>query len=232
MCIIWVPHNVITNSSIFSDIVPYSPLKVNRRFGGTFRSHLRSWRISQTRNQLYASSWFLLCSLIALKTEVKMFFRNVVWNSTDYKALYPRRYNLLLSKYCLKIKFPCLRKHIASRRSEVLTAVSMHSKYSLLCCEAVWSWRALLTFRWRVLFLASEFKILFPCCQLLNGYPLCLVFNSENGSIIFFWNVGKLLLHYTASHPKTQHLHCVSITKTGLLRIYSIRKSLSILRII
>jgi hypothetical protein len=38
-------------SSIFWDITPCSPLKVNRRFGGTCRLHLQSRRISRTRNQ-------------------------------------------------------------------------------------------------------------------------------------------------------------------------------------
>jgi hypothetical protein len=38
-------------SSIFWDIMPYSPLKINRRFGGTCRLHLRGLRISQARNQ-------------------------------------------------------------------------------------------------------------------------------------------------------------------------------------
>jgi hypothetical protein len=33
------------------DITPYSPLKVRRRFAGTFRLHLESRRISQAREQ-------------------------------------------------------------------------------------------------------------------------------------------------------------------------------------
>jgi hypothetical protein len=37
--------------SIFWDITPCSPLKVNRRFGGTYRLHLQGPRISQARNQ-------------------------------------------------------------------------------------------------------------------------------------------------------------------------------------
>jgi hypothetical protein len=32
-------------SSVFLDITPCSPLKVNRRFGGTYRLHLRSRRL-------------------------------------------------------------------------------------------------------------------------------------------------------------------------------------------
>jgi hypothetical protein len=37
-------------SSVFWDIGPCSPLKVNRRFGGTYRLHLQG-RISQARYQ-------------------------------------------------------------------------------------------------------------------------------------------------------------------------------------
>jgi hypothetical protein len=38
-------------SSIFWDITPCSPLKVNRRFGGTYRTHLQGRRIRRARNQ-------------------------------------------------------------------------------------------------------------------------------------------------------------------------------------
>jgi hypothetical protein len=38
-------------TTIFWDITPYSPLKVNRRFGGIYRLHLQGRRISQARNQ-------------------------------------------------------------------------------------------------------------------------------------------------------------------------------------
>jgi hypothetical protein len=39
------------NSTIFWDITPYSPLRVNRRFGGTYRLHLQGRRISRARCQ-------------------------------------------------------------------------------------------------------------------------------------------------------------------------------------
>jgi hypothetical protein len=38
-------------SSIFRDITPYNPLKVNGRFGGTFRLNFQGRNISQARNQ-------------------------------------------------------------------------------------------------------------------------------------------------------------------------------------
>jgi hypothetical protein len=42
---------VIMKSSVFWDITPYSPLKANRRFGGTCRLQLQGQGISQARNQ-------------------------------------------------------------------------------------------------------------------------------------------------------------------------------------
>jgi hypothetical protein len=47
-------------SSIFWDITPRSPLKVNRRFGGTYRLHLQGRRISQARNQREADNKHIL----------------------------------------------------------------------------------------------------------------------------------------------------------------------------
>jgi hypothetical protein len=44
------PRN-ISKSSLFWDITQCSPLKVNRRFGGTCRLHFQGRRISQARNQ-------------------------------------------------------------------------------------------------------------------------------------------------------------------------------------
>jgi hypothetical protein len=37
--------------SALSDITPYNPLKVNRRFGGTYRLHLHCWNVIRGRNQ-------------------------------------------------------------------------------------------------------------------------------------------------------------------------------------
>jgi hypothetical protein len=44
-------HMFCLKISIFWDITPCSPLKVNRRFGGTCRPHLHGRRICQARNQ-------------------------------------------------------------------------------------------------------------------------------------------------------------------------------------
>jgi hypothetical protein len=42
---------VVMKSTIFWDITPCSLLKVNRRFGATYRFHLQGRRISRARNQ-------------------------------------------------------------------------------------------------------------------------------------------------------------------------------------
>jgi hypothetical protein len=55
----------ITNSSVFWDIRPWSPFKVNVRFGRTWRLQLQGWRLSQARNQRktrwQADTYLLLC---------------------------------------------------------------------------------------------------------------------------------------------------------------------------
>jgi hypothetical protein len=46
---------VVMESSVIRDIMPYSPMRPNRRFGGICH-HLQGQRISQARNQLEAGS--------------------------------------------------------------------------------------------------------------------------------------------------------------------------------
>jgi hypothetical protein len=46
-----VVTKVVMKSFIFWHITPCSPLKVNRRFGGTYHPHLQSRRISRAENQ-------------------------------------------------------------------------------------------------------------------------------------------------------------------------------------
>jgi hypothetical protein len=54
--------NLMLNSSRFSDIMPCSPAKVNRRFGIIFRLNLQGRRLNQARNQQEASSNKMWCS--------------------------------------------------------------------------------------------------------------------------------------------------------------------------
>jgi hypothetical protein len=67
---------VVMKSFIFWDITACSLLKANLRCLGTYRFHLQGRRISQARNQREAGG---------------------KQSSTDYAALYPRRWNYLQS---------------------------------------------------------------------------------------------------------------------------------------
>jgi hypothetical protein len=65
-------HIYILKSTIFFDITPYSPLKVNRRFGGTYRLHLQSRRISRAKNQREIRCQAELASCSAYSSTMKM----------------------------------------------------------------------------------------------------------------------------------------------------------------
>jgi hypothetical protein len=70
------------------DITPCSPLKVNRRFGGTYRLYLLGRRINQARNQREAGSKQRAVSLLGLFFDRSdVFLRNVGWVSTDYTVV-------------------------------------------------------------------------------------------------------------------------------------------------
>jgi hypothetical protein len=61
-------------SSILWDIMPCSPLKVNRRFGGKFRLHLQGRRASKARDQHGPGSfaWCILHVALLLRLILKM----------------------------------------------------------------------------------------------------------------------------------------------------------------
>jgi hypothetical protein len=68
---------MVMNSSVLWYIPLYSPLKVNQRFGGRYRFHFQSRRISQTINQheagskmrLLATNFVLVSCFVTLKIE-------------------------------------------------------------------------------------------------------------------------------------------------------------------
>jgi hypothetical protein len=86
---------VVMKSTVFWDITLCSRLKVNRRFGETYRHHRQGRQISQVRNQrkaVLATSFhagFLLGFFFDPEDEGDKFLRNVRSHSTDYTALYP-----------------------------------------------------------------------------------------------------------------------------------------------
>jgi hypothetical protein len=63
---------VVMKSSTFWDITPYSPLKVNRRFGRIYRLHLQGIIISQARDLCEA-----ICLFFDREDGGDMFLRNV-----------------------------------------------------------------------------------------------------------------------------------------------------------
>jgi hypothetical protein len=97
-----VPTTVVMKSSSFWDITPCSPLKVNRRFGGTCCLHLQGRRIkarkryeavSKYRTAEIAISFWFLGLFFDPEDGGDMYLRNVGPLSADYIALYPRRQN-------------------------------------------------------------------------------------------------------------------------------------------
>jgi hypothetical protein len=80
---------MVMKSTIFWDVTPCSPLKVNRRYGGRYGLHFQGRKISQQETNVKAGG----------KPEDggDMFHRNVGRLSTDYMALHPRRWNSFLT---------------------------------------------------------------------------------------------------------------------------------------
>jgi hypothetical protein len=92
-------------------------LNVSRRYGETCRLHLQGRRMRHSRNQR-ESSWhaelcccsFLFGLFFDPEDGGDMFFRNVGWISTDYKALYPTRmkYTFIIPIRLHKMNKVCL----------------------------------------------------------------------------------------------------------------------------
>jgi hypothetical protein len=75
---------ITTEGSLFCDITPVTPLKVNRRFGGTCRLYLYI-------SACYLPTGRFLSLIFDHETGGEMFLENVAWLSTDCAAYYPRR---------------------------------------------------------------------------------------------------------------------------------------------
>jgi hypothetical protein len=90
---IWIISYEVLTNSVFWDITPRSPLKVNRGFGGTRCLQLQGRRISQAEQLCLPSAFhssFLLGLFFDSEDGSDMLFRNVSWLLTDYTGLYPR----------------------------------------------------------------------------------------------------------------------------------------------
>jgi hypothetical protein len=77
-----VLNNIILMSSVFWDIRAYTPLKVNRNYGGTCRLHPQGRRISQARNQHEVGS------MQALLTAYFMLVSCLAYSAPKMKATY------------------------------------------------------------------------------------------------------------------------------------------------
>jgi hypothetical protein len=70
-------------STVFWDIKPGSPSRVNRRFGGTYRLHL------QGQATCFHAGFLLSLYFVDPEDGGDEFLRNVGWHSTDCITLYP-----------------------------------------------------------------------------------------------------------------------------------------------
>jgi hypothetical protein len=61
-----VPTEVVMKSYVFWGIMSGSPLKVNRRFGGTCRLHIQGLKINQAKNQALLATYFHTGFLLGL----------------------------------------------------------------------------------------------------------------------------------------------------------------------
>jgi hypothetical protein len=81
-------------SSVFWDITPCSPLKVNRRFGGTYGLHIQGPKLSQARNQREAGSKQSYC--LAYSSTLKMEATCSSETSIDFHIVLLFHYFILL----------------------------------------------------------------------------------------------------------------------------------------
>jgi hypothetical protein len=65
------------NSYVFWAISPCSPMKVNRRFGGTYYLHPQNRKRNEGRNKYEAGGQTELCILIDPKDGCDIFLRNI-----------------------------------------------------------------------------------------------------------------------------------------------------------
>jgi hypothetical protein len=76
-------------NSIFWDITPCSPLKVNRRFEGTYRLHLHGWRKCEARNNAWKKAppkrWLTSNGLHGIISEGTEIFRKYI--SYEFSSL-------------------------------------------------------------------------------------------------------------------------------------------------
>jgi hypothetical protein len=95
-------HSGGYESSIFWDIMPCRPLKVNRLFRETHHLHLQGRRISACHMFSY---WFLAWLILQPWRWCQILLWRVSWLSMDYMMIYPRLNQVL--HHIKVLSFPC-----------------------------------------------------------------------------------------------------------------------------
>jgi hypothetical protein len=99
---------LVMNSSIFWDITPCSPLKVNRLFGGIYHLNLQSRRMNQVRNERESRWQYAILKMEATNSsETSVDFQRTTW-------LYiPENTALLDNEECSHATYwkGCVQKH-------------------------------------------------------------------------------------------------------------------------
>jgi hypothetical protein len=73
-----------------------------RRFGETYRLHIKVWSVYQARNQHETDNIIAVCLLFNPEKGGEMSHRNVGWLSTEYTALYLRTIGSIWASYKLR----------------------------------------------------------------------------------------------------------------------------------
>jgi hypothetical protein len=134
-----------SKSTIFWDIMPCNPLKVNKRFGGTYRLRLRNRRISRERNRRESTWQAELCSLF-------------LWNVVGFQWTwhYNPEDSTLYNHHCENLK-----SYIFYIPSVTLLKLNRlwFKDFCLLGCDALQPSRKILTFWRNLLHSSSRYKM-------------------------------------------------------------------------
>jgi hypothetical protein len=117
--ILYAIPNVIPNyrkeSSNFSDITAWSPLKISWRLGGTCRLYLQGRRISHARNQREAASSWMRCS-----SEMSVVVQGTTWS-------YISEDRTLHNHHCENLRFNQeITMNSCERYSSIIVSATIH----------------------------------------------------------------------------------------------------------
>jgi hypothetical protein len=171
------PYASEGTSTIFRDITPYSPLKVNRRFGGTYRFHLHGRRISRARNQR-------ACRLLSRCLFYQLIIRSWRWR----RYVPPKRPVCTLVSCWTYFFYPEDGGDVFLRNA--LLATCLHAGFLLNLFFRPWKWRRYIPPKR-------------PACTLVSCRTY--FFDPEDGDDMFLRKVGWHSTEYTALYPRRWH---------------------------